>query len=131
MPGGSATGLRGALAQLGSSLFGLLRTRLELAALDFQEERQRTAEGLILTLVTVFFVAFAVLAAQTLVVAWFWETHRFAAICGVMVFDLLVGLVALLRLRALRRDHPTPFAATLAELERDRAWLAERFGREP
>jgi uncharacterized membrane protein YqjE len=126
--GGSPSGLRGALAQLGSSLLGLLRTRLELAALDFDEERQRAAEGLVLTLVAVLFVGFAIFAAQTFIVAWFWDTHRFAAIGGVLVFDLAIGLAAFLRLQALRREQRAPFAATLAELERDRAWLAERFG---
>jgi uncharacterized membrane protein YqjE len=130
-PGGSGTGLRGALAQLGASLLALLRTRLELAALEFDEVRGRTVNRLVLTLVALSFCAFTVLAASALVVVWFWDTHRIAALVGVTVFFLLVALAALWRLRAHQQASPPPFAATLAELERDRAWLADQLRREP
>ena len=130
-PGGTHGGLRGALAQLGASLLGLLQTRLELVALEFGEERERTAERLILILVAVLFLAFAVVAASALVVVWFWDTNRIAALAGVTVFYLLVGSAALWRLRAQQRAAASPFAATLAELARDRAWLADSVRREP
>jgi len=68
------------------------------------------------------------LAASALVVVWFWDTHRIAALCGVVIAYLLVGLVALWRLSSDRKAGAQPFAATLAELERDRAWVAEKLG---
>jgi uncharacterized membrane protein YqjE len=129
-PDVSGTGLRGALAQLGGSLLALLRTRLELVALEFDEERERTTARLVLSLVAVLFFAFAVFAASALVVVLFWETHRIAALCGITVAYLLVGCAAWWRLRVHQRDDAPPFAATLAELEHDRAWLAGEVGRE-
>jgi uncharacterized membrane protein YqjE len=130
-PGGSGVGLRAALTQVGASLLALLSTRLELVALELDEERERTAFRLALILVAVLFLAFAVFALSSLVVALFWETHRLTAIVGVALVDLAISLGALWRLRKFQRESPSPFSSTLAELERDRAWVAERFGREP
>jgi uncharacterized membrane protein YqjE len=109
----------------------LLRTRLELVAVEFDEERGRIAERLVLIFVAVLFFAFAVVAASALVVVWFWDTHRIAAILGVTLFHLLVGSAALWRLGARQRTAASPFAATIAELERDRVWLSDSARREP
>jgi uncharacterized membrane protein YqjE len=129
-PGGSGTGLRGALAQLGGSLLASLRTRLELVALEFNEERERTIARLVLSLVAVLFFAFALFTASALVVVLFWETHRIAALCGITVVYLLIGCAAWWRLRVHQRDDAPPFAATLAELGRDGARLTGEIGRE-
>jgi uncharacterized membrane protein YqjE len=48
-------------------------------------------------------------------------------LAGLAALHLLVAGVAWLRLRALRAARPPPFAQTLAELERDRQWLARHF----
>lgn len=125
-PDVSRPGLRDALARLGQSLLSLLRTRAELVALEYHEERDQLFERAVLILVAVLFLAFAVLAASALVVVWFWDTHRVAAMAGVTAFYALIGIGALWRLRARQRDAAPPFAATLAELDRDRAWLAGR-----
>jgi uncharacterized membrane protein YqjE len=121
-PGG---GLRRALARFGTSSISLLRTRLELASVEFQEERERTVLRLVLTVVAVMFFAFAVLSASALVVVLYWDTHRAAALAGVMVLHAAIGAGAWWRLKADRSSAPPAFAATLAELERDGQWLAE------
>ena len=54
----------------------------------------------------------------------FWDSHRVTAIAAVTAVHLAIGVGALLRLRAAERAAPPPFQATLAELERDRQWLA-------
>jgi len=106
----SRRGLRTAAAQLGGTLLGLGRTRLELAAVEFEEARARATERLVLALIAGLCFALAVLAASMLVVVLFWDTHRIAALCAVTIV------------------YAPAFAATLAELERDREWLANRFG---
>ena len=121
-------GLKGAAADLAAALLGLGRTRLELAAVEFEEARARTTQNLALVMVAALCFAFALLAASLLVVVLFWETHRIAALCGVTVVYALVGLLAVWRLAERKKPHAPAFAATLAELERDRAWLASRFG---
>ena len=125
---GSRRGLRAATAQLAETLLGLGRTRLELAAVEFEEARARAAERLVLVLVAGLCFALAVLAASLLVVALFWDTHRIAALCALTIVYALLGLVALWRIALQRKTEKPAFAATLAELERDREWLASRFG---
>ena len=124
----SRRGLRTAAAQLADTLLGLGRTRLELAAVEFEEARARAAERLVLSLVAGLCFALAVLVASMLVVVLFWDTHRIAALCALTIVYALLGLVALWRIAVQRKTEAPAFAATLAELERDREWLASRFG---
>jgi uncharacterized membrane protein YqjE len=121
-------GLRGAAARLAGALLGLGRTRLELAAVEFDEARARAVERLVLVLAAGLCFALAVLAGSMLVVVLFWDTHRVAALCAMALVYAALGAALLWRLAAKRRSEPPSFAATLAELERDRAWLASRFG---
>ena len=121
----AAGGLRRALARAGSSLLGLVRTRLELASVEFLEQRERAISRLVLTAVAVVFFSFAVLMASALVVLLFWDTHRTAALAAVTVLHTAIGAGAWWRLKADGRSAPAPFAATLAELERDGQWLSE------
>ena len=130
-PGGSGRGLRGALTELGTSLLGLAHTRLELVTVEFDEVIERTVARLVLLLAALLSFAFALLAASTLFVVIFWDTHPIAALCAVALAYLLIGLFALWRLSARSRTGAPPFAATLAEFERDRAWLTDRFGGDP
>jgi uncharacterized membrane protein YqjE len=127
-PGGPGRGLRGALGKLGSSLLGLAQTRLELVAVEFDEVRERTIVQVALLLAAALAFAFALLAASLLVFVYFWETDRIAALCGVTIAYVLIGLFALWRLSVHRQTDGPPFEATLAELERDRAWFADKRG---
>jgi len=120
-----AGGLRHALVRAGGSLLGLVRTRLELASVEYQEVRERTVTRLVLTAVVVIAFAFALLMASALVVVLFWDTHRIAALAAVTLGYVAIGAIAWWRLGVESRSSPAPFAATLAELERDGQWLSE------
>ncbi len=121
---GATGGLRAAAARFAATAFALVYTRLELASIELTEERERLKRLLVLLIAGVVAVAFALLAATLGVIAYFWETHRIGAIVAVTLFYALIGAIALWRLAELRRDAPEPFAATLAELAKDRQWLA-------
>jgi uncharacterized membrane protein YqjE len=120
--------LRGAIEALGGSLLGLLHTRLSLAAVELEEVRERAVERLVIVLVVVLCFAFAVLGASALVVVAFWDTNRIAALCIVILVYVAIGLFALWRLAARSRTDRSPFAETIAQFERDRAWLAGKTG---
>jgi uncharacterized membrane protein YqjE len=118
--------LRGATARLGASLLGLVRTRLELASVELAEERDRVQQQLTFLIAAMAMFMFAVLFVATWVIAYYWETHRLTAIAVVAVIFAGAG-AALLVLRSQAASvAPTPFAATIAEFERDRAALAGR-----
>jgi uncharacterized membrane protein YqjE len=122
-----ATGFAGALSGIASTAIALLRTRLELATVEFEEERERVKSMLSLAVVAAVFACFAVVTLSILVIAWFWDTHRLAAIAAVAIFHALIAGGAVLALKHQAQAHGRPFAATLAELERD----AETLRRNP
>lgn len=123
--------LRGALARLADALLGLARTRLELATVEYAEERRRVATEVALLLGGVGCVLFALLFAAGGIVAVFWDSYRIPAIVGVVVFFAVAGAVLLWRRAEIAHTAPTPFGATLAELEKDRAALARTFHAPP
>ena len=117
-------GLRHSLEQAAATTVELVRTRLELVSLEFAEDRQRAMQRVVLLVVGALFCACALVAASGFVVLYFWETHRVAALGGVVVFYLAIGVGALLKLRASFREAPMPFAQTIAEFKRDGEWLS-------
>ena len=121
--------LRESVASLLAALFGSVRTRLELASVEYAEERSRLGAQLALLIAGMACLLFAVLFVALGVVAWFWDSHRFAAILGVIVVFAGTGAALLWRRAEVARSAPTPFAASLAELEKDRAALARTSAR--
>ncbi len=129
-PGARPSGLPAALQRLAASAVDLLRTRAELAALEFDEARELAKDRITLLVVGLGCLAMATLGATAFVVVYFWDTYRLAAVGVVTLAYLLAGLLAIWRFSVRRENDPRPFAATLAELERDREWLAGRSGGE-
>ena len=127
-PGRPSRGLRGAVEALGGAILGLLHTRLELAAVELDEVRERAIARLVLVLIAVLSLAFAVLGVSALVVVAFWDTNRVAALAIVILVYVVIGLFALWRLAARGRAERPPFAETIAQFERDRAWLVGKAG---
>ena len=127
-PGRPSRGLRGAVEALGGAVLGLLHTRLELAAVELDEVRERAIGRLVFVLVAVLSLAFAVFGASALVVVAYWDTNRIAALSIVILFYVVIGLFALWRLAARSKTERPPFAETIAQFERDRVWLAGKRG---
>lgn len=122
--GDGAATLRGSLSRLADALLGLARTRAELASIEYAEERGRVGRQLALMIAGIGFLMFALLFAAGGVVAYFWDTYRIAAIVGVVFVFGAAGAVLLWRRAELAQTSPTPFAATIAEIDKDRAALA-------
>lgn len=121
-----AAGLAAALSGIAATAVALLRTRLELATLEFEEERERIKAMLALIVVAAVFACFALVALSVLVVVWLWDRYPLGAIAGVAIFYALIAACAAFGLKQLHA-HGRPFAATLSELERD----AEALRRQP
>jgi len=113
-------GLRDSLARLASNALSLVHTRLALAGVELAEERDRLKSQLTLLVVGIVAAGFALLSASILVIVLFWDTHREGAIIVMTLIYAALAAWALRRATTIRRDAPAPFAATLAELEKDR-----------
>jgi uncharacterized membrane protein YqjE len=121
-------GIAELLGRLAASVAGTLETRVQLAALEFAEERDRTRGLLVLGVVAAIAGFLALLALNALVVALAWPRLGWGGLALLSVFWIVVAAAAAMRLSAQARRAQRPFAASLAEFERDRAWIAERFG---
>ena len=112
-----AGGISGALAQLAGGFVALLHTRFELLTVEFEEERERAKDLVVLTVIATVFFSFALIVLSVLVVFLFWDSHPVGALVGVTLVYLAIGAAALVVLQRSRETRP--FAATLAELEKD------------
>ena len=119
-----AVGLGDALSGLAATAVAMLRTRLELATVEFEELRERTKIMLILVVVATVFFCFALIALSALAVVLLWNSYPLAALFGVVLVYVLIAAIALYALK--RNAQPRPFAATLHELERDTEALRRR-----
>ena len=118
--------LRSSLARLSDAALALLRTRGELVAIEYAEERERLKRSAITLAVALLMLAFALGGVGMWVVVYFWDSGRLTAIAVVTLVYALLAFV-LWRVDAQRTDaDPSPFAGTLAELEKDRQWLARQ-----
>jgi uncharacterized membrane protein YqjE len=120
-------GLRDSLGRLAAATVALLKTRAELASLELAEQREHAKQRIVLLAIAGAAFAMAWIAGCALIVAYFWDAHRLMALLVIAAAHLAVGIVALWRLDVRQRTDPPPFSGTLAELERDREWLAEQF----
>ena len=116
--------LRGALAKLADAMLGLLRTRLELVAVEYTEERDRITRQVALLLVGLACLLFALFFGAFAIIAYYWDTYRITAILGVAGVFVVIGAGLLWRRADVSSTSPVPFAASVAELEKDRAAIA-------
>ena len=112
-----------ALRRLGTAVLGVIVTRLELVTAELEAEREVRAQIAVLWVIVGFSLLFAFSLFTLLIVAAFWDTHRYAAIGIAALVYALVAAVAGLRAQHLRAHRPGLLSATIAELKADRAAL--------
>jgi uncharacterized membrane protein YqjE len=118
-------GLLHSIKHLAQSLIGAAQTRLEILATDLEEERVRLEQMLLVALAAAFCLIMGVVLCVALIVLFYWDTHRLAAV-GILAAGFLgTGAVLGWILRDKAKSRPKPFAATRGELAKDRDMLRE------
>jgi len=116
-------GLFDSLKTLSISLVGIVHTRLELLSTDIAEEREHLVTLLVVVLLALFCLGVGVVLLAMLIVVAFWDSHRLLALGGVTGAFLIASAgLAWLALHK-TRTRPRLFAASLAELSKDRQHL--------
>lgn len=119
-------GLLDSARRLLSTLLGVVTTRIELLANEWQEERLRLAEMLLFALFAIFCFGMGVVLLTMFIVVLFWDEHRLAVLAMLsLLFLVLAGWLTLL-LRSRVRQGSRLFSASLAELSKDRESLGVR-----
>jgi uncharacterized membrane protein YqjE len=118
-------GMFDSLRRLLGTAAAIAHTRIELLGVEAEEQVARLTSMLLWTIVTLFLAFTAVVLIAVAILLVFWDTNRNVIAVLLAVAFAVLALVSWLRVRALARERPHLFKATLEELAKDR----ERLGR--
>ena len=126
MEGATARGgLLQSIKHLAQTLLGAAKTRLEIFATEIEEERVRLEQMLLYALAAAFCLCMGIVLCVALVVLYYWDTHRLAAVGILAAGFLAAGALSGWILRHKAKTRPKPFAITRGELAKDGAMLRE------
>jgi uncharacterized membrane protein YqjE len=111
-------GLAGRLARTG---LGALRNRMELFAVEWQEERARLTELIIWLVALMFLGMLGVLLLTVTIILLFPPEYRLYVAGGFTLFYLIGAWVALAGVKSVLKREP--FAETIDQARKDGAWL--------
>lgn len=106
-------------ARVASTLLAIVKTRVELIAIELEEEWTRLLTYLLLSLFALFCLALTVLLAVILVIVLCWDSCRISAIVGMMVFFGIVTGIIWWSIRRSFSRKPKLFELTRQEIEKD------------
>jgi uncharacterized membrane protein YqjE len=112
------------LRRMGGGYMALARQRLEIAALDVEEELLRFGSLLAALLALVALASLALAAAAATLVVLFWDSARIGVLVGVVVAFAAATAAVAWWLRESLRAKPPFLATTLDELGKDIQELA-------
>ena len=118
-------GLFDTLRRLGSTVLAILQNRLELLAVELQEERIRLFDALLLAAVVVVLGCFTLTTAAVAVLIVVWNEYGMNGLLAVSGVGFIATLLAYWRLRVRLKNWPL-LSSTLAELKKDRECLERK-----
>jgi uncharacterized membrane protein YqjE len=116
----------GPLRRLGYSLLTLSRIRLELLAIEVQEEKDRIAGLLVWSVLAALLAGFGLLMLLVLITVALWDSYRLLALAGSTIVLVAAAAVAVLKVKGLVAQPSTLFQSSLAELREDAESLRRR-----
>ncbi len=117
----SRGGLFASLRGLAATGLALLQNRLELLAVEIQEEKARIVGLIAYSIATVLLLGAGAVFLAVFITVLLWDSNRLLALGVFSTLFLGGGLICLLAVQRLARSPSTLFAASLAELAKDRA----------
>jgi len=114
-------GLIGSLNRVSESMKSALKNRAELATLELKEEKSRLISAAVWGGIFIFAALMALVSITFTLLFYFWNQKLYVAI-GLSAFCLIGALVAFILVKR-RLKTPMPFAETIAQFKKDRAWL--------
>jgi uncharacterized membrane protein YqjE len=114
-----ANGVLDSVRRMASSLLALIHTRVELFAVELQEEKLRAISFLGWLIVALALVVAGILMAIGLIGVFLWQSTGYIGVVALILVTLgsAAGLLWMLRRRILR--GPDPFSSSIAEIGKD------------
>ncbi len=122
----AAGGLAQSLRRMAGTLLEIGQARFELLATEFELEKLRLFDALLWVAFGLLFLGVGLVLLVLLLLLMLQEAHRVAALTLAVVLALGAAWALIRKARQRLQGEAAPFAATHAELERDRALLAPR-----
>jgi uncharacterized membrane protein YqjE len=116
-------GMLGSLKGWMSTLVAVAQTRLEILSTEFEEEKLRIGQLLLIAVAALFFIALGIVFAAVFLTVLFWETHRLFVLGTLTLLFLAAGAILVRLLQAKAREKSCLFADSLGELAKDRSQL--------
>lgn len=110
------------MGRLGATLVDMVHTRLELAAVEVEEESQRMLGYLLFALLALILFGVAFLLLAFLVIVLFWDTHRVAAVGSMAALFGVAGAVIAMKVKSGFDNKPRLLQNTIEELRKDIAY---------
>lgn len=107
------------IGRIGATLVALVQTRLELVAVEVEEESLRLMSYLMLSLLALFLFGIAIVMVAMFVVILFWDTYRLQAVLAMAVLFAGGGALIARKVRLAMASKPRLLAHTIAELNKD------------
>lgn len=124
--GAQPEGLLQSLRTLLATLIALARTRLELLATEIEDEKLRLAQLIAWACAAAILLALGLVMLSVFVLLLFWDHNRVLAAFAIAAVYLVLGAVIGIHVRNRAREKSRLFAASLAELAKDRDRLTSR-----
>jgi uncharacterized membrane protein YqjE len=121
-PGGWSDSLK----RLSDSLLGLAHSRIELVAVELQEEKLRAVNLLVWIFIAMTLGVAGLLGGMAVLALLFWHVFGYAGLAGLALIALAGASVVLWRVCQRIRTGPLPFSQTLAEFRKDRECLLRK-----
>lgn len=121
-PGGA--GLLGSLRRVLDTVLELVQVRLELLGTEIEEQKRRILEALVWAGAGLVLLGAGLVVLAAGVLAYFWDGARWIAWAALLAVYVGAAALALYRARARLQATQGAFAASAAELARDRQALA-------
>ena len=113
-------GLMGGISGLARNLFGLIVSRVELAALELSEVRNHVIELLAIFAGAVLAVWFALAYGTAMIVALAWDAMGWKILLVLFLVFLVITAVLVMRGMAMLKQGKLAFPETMNELRNDR-----------
>jgi uncharacterized membrane protein YqjE len=114
------------LRRIGESVATLLRSRCELVAVEWQEEKLRLLHLLIWLGLAAAVGVGGVFVGVLALTLWLWTAAGYTGVMGLAVTALAIALGMIWRIRKRIQISPQPFSQTAAEFKKDSACLRGR-----
>jgi uncharacterized membrane protein YqjE len=122
----AAPGLVATLRRLGATVAGTLHNRVELFAVELQEEKCWLISTLLWAGACIVFGILAVVSVSVAIV-WLspaaWRPYEIVALALLFIFGFVSAVSGL---RQIMRERPLPLSDTVSELKKDIEWIQSR-----